>query len=137
MIIDALRRFFLTCPYFAGRDVNVNFLNYKEGDCSIDQLGDCSVIRRYTDGATVRSCDFCLAMRCGFDADTTLNLQDAELFEKIAAWITAQSSRGILPDVGEGIACLGLEIQRMPSLAEASVQGARIELVLRLIYKEF
>ena len=91
MIIRALREFFLGCPLFVNKDINVNFLGHNEGNCSVEPLGTLSVVKTYCDGKRLLSQDFCMGIRCVFDANTRMNLNEAEFLEKVALWIHQQT----------------------------------------------
>lgn len=135
-MITALIEFFKSCPQLLGKELNVNYLGYRDGDCSIDQLGEFSKIKSYCDGGGVYSRDFAICVRCGWDENAPLNKRDAEFLEAIALWITQQNAIGNLPYLGEGCQAVAIGIKTMPYLAESSVQGGRMHLEFTLKYRE-
>lgn len=132
----AIHEFIMSCPQFEGRDINVNYLGYKEGDCSLEPIGETEVVKIYCDGKRVLSCDFCIGVRCGFDENSSLNIKDVEFLEKLAMWLEKQGSMGILPELSEGFLPVAISIKRMPHLFESSVQGARMQLEFTFTYRE-
>lgn len=136
MWIKAMKEFMETCPEFLGRSMNINYLGHKEGDLSIDPMGESRVVRKYCDGKRVMEEDFCISRRCGFDENTSLNLKDAEFMEKVALWIDAKNSTGTMPVLDAGYVGVLIDIKKMPHLYESSIQGARMQMVLTFTYKE-
>lgn len=136
MVLRELRDFFLGCPLFLGKRVNVNFLGHNEGDISIEPKGDFSVIKKYCDGKKVYSQDFCISIRCGFDANVELNLSDSAFLESVALWIGNQNKKGILPSLKDGLSAVSIAVTRMPHIYDSSVQGATMRLEFSLTYRE-
>lgn len=136
MILRALREFFVGCPLFSGKDINVNFLGQNESSCSIDPIGTFSVERTYCDGKRVLSQGFCLGIRCAFDGNTRMNLEDTEFLENVALWIEQQNVIGNMPVLSDNFSALKLSVTKMPYLYESSIQGARMQVEFTLIYRE-
>ena len=136
MIIRALREFFLGCPLFLKKDINVNFLGHNEGNCSVEPLGTLSVVKTYCDGKRILSQDFCMGIRCVFDANTRMNLNEAEFLEKVALWIHQQNLIGNMPMLSGDYTSVGIRVTKMPYLYESSIQGAKMQLEFTLLYRE-
>ena len=136
MIIEAMREFFLTCPLFSGKELNINYLGYLEGCCSINPIGSYSVVKSYCDGKRLLSSDFSLSLRCGFDENVVLNLKDAEFMEKVALWIEQQNLIGNMPCLSGDNEAVKMTVTKMPYLHESSAQGAMMRLEVSLIYRE-
>ena len=123
-------------PYLSSKRVNVNFLGHKEGDVSIEPIGDFSVVKKYCDGKRVFSQEIVLSIRCGFDENINLNLSDAALMESVCGWIDEQNQKGNLPKICDGYKVLSITIAKAPHLYESSVQGARMQTQFSLTYRE-
>lgn len=136
MILNALLEFFKSCPYLEGRKISVNYLGHTANCASIEALGEYSVIKKYCDGKRVLSQDFSFSIRCGFDGNIALNLDDSGLMEGLCLWIEQQSVIGNMPFLFEGYSAVALKIIKMPYMYESSVQGARMQIEFSLIYKE-
>ena len=132
----AMHEFIKSYPLLEGKEINVNYLGYREGDCSLEPIGEAEVIKTYCDGKRVLSCDFCIGVRCGFDENPNLNIKDVEFLEKLAIWLEKQGSLGSRPELSEGFLPIDIGIKRMPHLFESSVQGARMQLEFTLTYRE-
>ena len=132
----AIREFLRGCPGLSGREININYLGYNEGDCSLEPVGEADVLKIYCDGKRVCSCDFCIGVRCGFDENSNLNLKDVEFLEKLVLWLEKQNSLGVLPELSQGFSAVGIGIKTMPHLFESSVQGARMQFEFTLTYRE-
>ena len=122
MILRELQSFLKTCPSLSGREININYLGHREGDCSLDEQGDYTVLRTYCDGERIVSRRFALGLRSAFDENAVLNMKDCELLEEVAQWLIIN-----VPYIA---------IDKMPYLAESSVQGARLQLEFTLTYRE-
>lgn len=136
MWIKELKEFLSLCPEFYGKVININYLGHKEGDLSLDPMGESRVVRKYCDGKRVMEEDFCISTRCGFDENTSLNLKDTEFMEKVALWIGEQNSTGVMPTLDSGYLGVRIDVKRMPHLYESSIQGARMQMILTFTYKE-
>ena len=136
MVTGGLYKFFSDCPQFLKKRININFLGHNEGDVSIEPIGDFSIIKKYSDGKRVMSQEFCLSIRCAFDANIRLNLKDAQLMEAVCQWIDEQDRAGALPNLSDTLAALGISVTKTPHIYESSVQGAKMQIYFKLTYRE-
>ena len=94
-IVQALYDYFLACPLLEGADIGVDWLG--EGGYSLSFTPAAQVLRRYTDGGTVRQAAFVLAGREPYGPETGLNLETSGFYEQLAAWMEQQTAKGQLP----------------------------------------
>ena len=97
-IIESVRDFISGCPLLKnGILLNVDRLGDSEIEYTIDSDITDPILRRYTDGSSLRQFNFVFASREKYGADTLQNIANSGFYEDFADWIETQSNAGNLP----------------------------------------
>ena len=125
-IIEGIRAYLADCPLLAGGVLHVNFLDERgPSGYTIDEMPGDLIVKRYTDGSTVRQAVFLVASAEDYSRDALENLKACGFYESLADWLESNSMAGILTN---GY-CIRTDIQQ-------NVQ--RYQVQCRLLYlKEF
>lgn len=136
-IIEAIKQFLADCPLLFDSELNVNYLSHKPLSFSIENVSVNPIIKRYSDGATLRQYCFILASREAFDDSVMENLRTADFFENFERWIDEQNLAHILPDLSN-LSCSSQSIEVVESgcMYDTATTSARFQIKLRLIYKQ-
>lgn len=134
MIIDEIKKFIEKCPYVTGKRIKVNNLGEKPVSMSIEQVPASPVIKKYTDGGTMRQMQFVLASREEYDEETWKQLKVSEFYENLQDWFEEQNQKKQLPDLGEGKTALGIEVLSGVYLMSSTERQARYQIQCRLVY---
>ena len=106
-----------------------------EGGYSLSFTPAAQVLRRYTDGGTVRQAPFVLAGREPYGPEAGLNLGTSGFYEQLAAWMERQTAKGQLPVLPGQARALGLEALSSGYLSEENGENARYQIQCRLTYQ--
>lgn len=131
MIIDALRDHIKTCPLLSGKRINVNFIGVKMS-YSVDPLPCEPVIRKYTDGGSVRQFQFQLSSKELYDEDARVNIENSGFYQAFQEWLE-KSTMGALET---GKTPLYFETLSSGYLYDVDGHDARYAVECRLIYEQ-
>ena len=74
-IIEGIRAYLADCPLLAGGVLHVNFLDERgPSGYTIDEMPGDLIVKRYTDGSTVRQAVFLVASAEDYSRDSLVNL---------------------------------------------------------------
>lgn len=96
-IIESIRAFLLTCPLLEGGVMHVNYLEHEPVQFTIDEVPGDPIVKRYTDGSTVRQTLFVIASSEFYSRDAIENLKACGFYEQLADWIERQNDSDNLP----------------------------------------
>lgn len=137
MIINDIRKFIKEyCPLVDGAKINVNYLGEKARRYTLEQEPVSYIIKRYTDGGSVRQLVFVFASRELFGEEERENLEISRFYEELAEWFDKTSEDGILPELAEGKTALRLEALTGGYLISNDQRTARYQIQCRLIYRQ-
>lgn len=135
-IIESLKVFFSACPELAGGKINVDFLSeHSDAAFSIDSVPCKAIVKRYSDGGTLRQYLFVVASREYYSQDVIQNIENNGLYERISAWVEVQNNLGNLPDLTNATA-QSIEVSSTAYLLECDpISGnARYQIQCRITY---
>lgn len=136
-VIESIRSFIAKCPYLKDGRLNVDYLGDEPTEYTVDAEPTTTVVKRYTDGGTVRHLSFVFASREYFGTDTLQALENHAFYEKFAAWLEEKDKTGELPALGEGRKALSVEALSTGYLFEsAASENARYQIQCNLTYYE-
>lgn len=136
-IIEKIKAYFNTNPDIYAREINVNYLGYADGSISIENVPSEPVVKRYSDGATLRQYCFLLVSREAYDGDSTANTEVSKFYENFERWIDTNNNAGNLPDLSElGLKAEKLEVVKSGCVYNTAKASARFQMELRLLYKQ-
>lgn len=137
-IIEHLRQYFLTCPVFEGKRLNIDCLTSDPGSYSIDSVPTERIQKRYMDGSTVRRQLFTISSRAYYGPDLHQQRENIGLFEALESWLDEQDALGLLPPLGSKRRARSLNVlsSAYPIDVEDGDQGstARYQIQFELIY---
>lgn len=135
MIIDVLKDFIQkNCPLIEGRKIKANYLSDKPEAYSIDAVPCNPIIKKYSDGGSLRQYIFTFGSRTYYDAEEIENLKTAVFYEKLAEWFEEINAGKTMPKLEEGMTALRFEILSSGYLYSANGPTAQYRLQCRLIY---
>lgn len=133
-IIQSLRDYFLNCPLMGDNRINVDFLPEQGMEYSIDTTPATEIVKRYTNGDTVRQYLFVLRSVRAYGPDVLQNMANSGFYEKFAAWLETQSNSGVLPELPEGKTAQKIEAQSTGYLFTTGPDVGRYQIQCRLLY---
>ncbi len=137
MIIDAVRKYMLSCPKLAGKKININCLGTKKRSFSIDNVAAESVIKKYCDGGTLKQAVFTFAVRDRYDETLGENLYVMDFLEDIEDWIYKQNIIKNLPVFeSSDLIVRSIEVTKSGHLHDTSMGSGRWQLEFRIVYKQ-
>lgn len=134
-IIESVRNFISGCPLLKN-DVllNVDRLGDSEIEYTIDGEITDPILRRYTDGSSLRQFNFIFASREKYGADTLQNIANSGFYEDFADWIETQSNAGNLPILDKYRIPQYIEVQSNNYIFDTDDSTARYQIQLKFIY---
>ncbi|MBW8383958.1 MAG: hypothetical protein K0M69_15745 [Youngiibacter sp.] len=137
MIIEALRDYFLSCSLLAVTDlINVDYLGPVPNQYTIDIVPAQPVIKRYTDGGTLKQTVFILASTEWYSSDTVQNMANLAFYEDLEAWIKEKNNARELPILTGNKRAEAVEILTSGYIFDSTEDNARYQIQLRLVYSE-
>lgn len=132
-MITKILEFLMECPELRDAAFNLNYLEGKPLACSVGQVGDDPVIKRYADGGSLCACRATVAIRHSYSQARSTNLDAAELCRRVEQWIKDRDRQGLLP-LSDGARPLSMEVTRSFSLDSTASVDAVYRGELKLIY---
>lgn len=133
-IIESVRNYLLTCPLLNDSRVNIDWLGAEPAEYSIDGSPVNPIVKRYTDGGTVRQFNFVFSSVEAYGQDTLNNIENSGFYEDFAEWLEKQNKTKILPKMDNGRKAIGIEALNTGYLFENTVDRARYQIQCRLLY---
>lgn len=136
-IIESIKNYLESCPYFEGKAININYLSPQNGSLSIDNVPKNPIVKRYSDGESLMQFCFLLAERIVYDGSIQENLQISQFFEEFESWIELQNKEKNLPDLSYmGLLSVSIEVTESGTIYDTARTSARFQTGLRLLYKK-
>lgn len=101
--IASVREYMMTCPFldeFAR--INIDYLGAEPTQYTIDTIPTDPIVKRYTNGDSIRQLVFVFASREYYGAEVLENMANSDFYEKLADWLEQQSRQKNLPMMAEG-----------------------------------
>lgn len=134
-IIECIRDFISGCPLLKnGVLLNVDRLGSTEIEYTIDGEITNPVLRRYTDGSSLRQFNFIFASREKYGSDTLQNIANSGFYEDFADWIENQSNSGNLPILDKYRIPQYIEVQSGGYVFDTDDSTARYQIQLNFVY---
>lgn len=135
MIIDAIKQFFAGCPFLSGGHIYVDYLPPDAAQYSIEPLPTEEIVKKYTDGGSVRKYNFVFAARLRYTEEIRQNIENNQLFENVKNWIEEKTAAGELPSLEKGQSPIGLEvISSGYCFSDDGNENAVYQMQCRLVY---
>ncbi|MCM1316267.1 MAG: hypothetical protein K2K66_06940 [Ruminococcus sp.] len=134
-IIESVRDFISGCPLLKnGILLNVDRLGDSEIEYTIDGEISDPILRRYTDGSSLRQFNFIFASREAYGSDTLQNIANSGFYEDFADWIEMQSNVGNLPILDKYRIPQYIEVQSDGYVLDTDDSTARYQIQLKFVY---
>lgn len=136
-IIEGIRAYLADCPLLAGGVLHVNFLDDRgPSGYTIDEVPGDLIVKRYTDGSTVRQAVFLVASAEDYSRDALENLKACGFYEQLADWLECNNRVGILPVLPAGCTALSMETTTNGYCIRTDIQQnvQRYQVQCRLLY---
>lgn len=136
-IIGALRAYFLTCPLLGESRIGVDYLAERGRggtEYSIDTTPATEIVKRYTDGSSIRQYLFVLRSVNDYGPDVLQNMANSGFYERLSAWLEEQSKARKLPALPPGKTAQRIEAQSTGYLFTAGPDVGRYQIQCRLQY---
>lgn len=133
-IIESVRNYLLTCPLLNDSRVNIDWLGAEPAEYSIDGSPVNPIVKRYTDGGTIRQFNFVFSSVEAYGQDVLNNIENSGFYEDFAEWLEKQNKTKILPKMDNGHKAIGIEALNTGYLFENTVDRARYQIQCRLLY---
>ncbi len=133
-LLDTMRVFLQSCPYLDHGKINANYLSDHAVEYTVETETADPILKRYTDGGTLRQFVFAFAARLPYDACVADNVAAAQFLEAFSCWVENQSRAHALPALESGNRADALEVLSGGYLFDADGKTARYQIQLRLIY---
>jgi len=133
-IISALEEYFRDCELLADGAFRVDYLGIAPVEYSIDVMPVDPIVKRYTDGSSVRQYLFAFSSREFYSPDRLQNIENSAFYERLSDWCEAKSKAKELPVLPSGAEAEKLQVVSSGYLFDAKMKNARYQIQLRLIY---
>lgn len=132
--IKSLWDYFLACPLTADRKLNVDYLPENGVEYSIDTIPATDVVKKYTDGSSIRQYLFVFRSVNEYGNDALQNLANSGFYEQLADWLEQQSQASNFPQLPAGKNPIKIETQSTGYLFTTSPDSGRYQIQCRLLY---
>ena len=133
-IIEALEQFFIKCDLLKDGALRVDYLGEKPVEYTIEVLPADPIVKKYTDGSSVRQYLFAFGSREFYSEDRLQNIKNSGFYEKLSDWVESKSKAGMLPELPDGMEAEKMQVVSSGYLYDGSMKNARYQIQLRLIY---
>lgn len=135
-MIEEIRDFLKREGLLKNGKIGVNYLSEKPLHYTVDEVPTDPVIKRYTDGGSLRQCLFVIASREEFSPEVAENLAIARFYEELSDRFEALSEKGTLPHFeNPKIVPYRLEALSTGYLLSNDERTARFQIQCRLVYR--
>lgn len=135
-MIQAIRDYLCTCPHLKDGKMNVDYLGAEPTEYVVESVPSSGIIKRYTDGGTLRQYLFIFGSREYFSDKVLKQLSNSGFYEDFARWIETQSDAGNLPKLPEGMSAQRMEVVSTAYMLDATEKNARYQIQCRFVYYE-
>ncbi|MDE6020833.1 MAG: chloramphenicol resistance protein [Ruminococcus sp.] len=134
-IIQALYDWFERCPILKDGYLNVERLGADPVEYTIDadQPAD-PIIKRYTDGDTIRQFPFIFASREEYGCETAKNIANSSFYEELSEWVEKQAADKNFPILDEGKNVQDIRVTSVGCPFSVTENTARYQILMNLIY---
>lgn len=134
-MIEAIRDYIATCPYLAeGRILGVDRLGADPVEYSIDTVPCEPVVKRYTDGSSVRQIEVIFGSREAYGQNVLQNIINSGFYEAFADWIEQQDNLRNLPNFGQYRSAQSIAVLTNGYAFEVGEDTSRYQIQLRITY---
>lgn len=136
-MIEEIRNYLKSSALLKNGRIGVNYLSAKPLHYAVNPIPAEPVIRRYTDGSTLRQFVFTVSSRESFDAETAASLDISRFYEELAEAFEKLSEENKLPvfEKGSGVTPKRIEAMSTGYLIDSDETTARFQIQCRMIFR--
>lgn len=135
-IIESIRDYFLNCEALKDGKINIDFLG-DNPEYSIDPLPAEPVLKKYTDGGTVRQFQFAFTSKDYFDGDARTGIENNGLCQAVTEWVEENNVNGVFPTMSNPKhSPISVEVMASGYLFDMDPDYARYQIQCRLVYEQ-
>lgn len=132
-MIESIRDYFLKCPILKDGHLFVDYLGDATTDYSIDPLVCSPIVKKYSDGGSLRRYQFAF-MSCEVYSQRDIeNIQNSGFYERLAEWIEIQNKSNNLPEFPD-VEVQSIEVLSPGCLFDAEGTVARYQIQMEIQY---
>lgn len=131
-IVEAVRAFFLGCPFLKDGRFNINYLP-NEQSYSIDTLPSDPVYKRYADGGCIYQYEYVFTSKEAYDGDTRTLIDNSRFYQDLMTWVEEQDAAGNQPTIA-GHNVLSNRVTSSGYLFSVDTDLAQYQMQFRLLY---
>lgn len=133
-IIQGIADYLLTCPLLKDGVFRCDALGTGAVEYAVETGIFTPVLRHFVNGDSERQYQFNFTSREFYSMDRLQNIENTEFYENFAAWIEENNRNGFFPDMPSGCYPQEINILSPGYLFDASMQNARYQIQLQLVY---
>ena len=136
MLIDSIRKYMNNLDSMKEFDnaININYLSEDIDTFSIEEIPTNPIIKKYTNGSSVRQFQFAFCSREIYNMEILQNIENSEFYERLCNEIEINNNNDILPVLEKGRESLSLEITSTPYIISTEENTSIYQINLRLKY---
>lgn len=135
-IIEGLSEYFMGCPLLKDGYFHVDFLGADPVEYTLEVMPCDPVVKRYVNGDTLKRYLFAFGSREYYSADRVQNIGNIAFYEELSDWVEMQDRLENFPRIPEGKYPEGLRTVSSGYLFDESMESARYQIQVELIYRE-
>lgn len=134
-MIESIRDYIATCPYLAeGRILGVDRLGANPVEYTIDTVPCEPIVKRYTDGSSIRQIEVIFGSRETCGQDVLQNLVNSGFYESFSDWIEEQEHCRNYPEFGKYRSAQCIAVLTNGYAFEVGEETSRYQIQLRITY---
>lgn len=134
-IIQAIKEYVEKCPLLEGGKVNVDYIG-TEMTYSLDPLPCDPIIKKYTDGGSMRQFQFAFLSKEYYDEDARITIENSDFYQCFEDWLEEMNMVNDFPVLPLGKIAYQYEVLSKGYLAEIDGNKARYVIECRLLYEQ-
>lgn len=136
MIIESIKEYLesLDCMKEFNNAININYLASNIDNFSIEESPTEPILKRYTNGSTVRQYDFIFCSREIYGLEVIQNIENSNFYEKLVNEIEHNNNIGKLPILDKGLESLELQVLTTPNIMSTEENTCIYQINIRLKY---
>ncbi|MDO5558127.1 MAG: chloramphenicol resistance protein [Oscillospiraceae bacterium] len=135
-IVSSVRNYILDFPELKDGRLQVDFLDTKAVEYTVETVPVNPIIKKYVDGGTLKQYNFIFASREFFGTDVNQNIENLNFYEQFSEWIETQNKNQVFPELETGKEAQSIEILTSGYVFEMDSDNARYQIQCRMLYEE-
>lgn len=133
-MIEAIRKWLLTCPLLEGQRLNVNNLGGDVLEFAIIEAPTTPILTQYLDGSSIRQKAFAVGSIQDYSTDILQQIANSGFWEKFTAWVEEQNRLRNYPALDSGCIPRKIEVTSTHYLLQTTASTGRYQVQMTLTY---